>query len=398
MDDSFPSLNGFGFTDGVLPSECPSRIVLNHVTSTWGVLVLVALSQSDLRWGQLRRTVQGISEKMLAQTLRTLEKDGFVLRSPQPTIPPRVDYSLTARGRALTQHLLPLMGWIAENADGILAGEPPEAAAEPAPLGFATGSASVSGDYRDGNEDSLYASAWSAFVADGVGGHAAGEVASATVAIRLASMLDATEGRVPGEERLRELIAIANADLALRVRMDAALDGMATTLVGVFSDGARINVAHTGDSRAYRLRDGRLEQVTQDDSLVRELLASGVIGEADVPDHPLRSVVTHVLGGDAEDAAALHVAAEDARQGDRWLLASDGLTDYVPVALVSEALASAANPQDAADALIALALGHRARDNVSVVVADVVELPEPPVYRPAFGGSAAADPAAARTV
>lgn len=113
-------MNGFGFTDGVLPAACPSRIVLNHVTGTWGVLVLVALSQSDLRWGELRRTVQGISEKMLAQTLKTLERDGFVLRTAQPAIPPRVDYSLTARGRDLTEHLLPLMSWIADNADEIL--------------------------------------------------------------------------------------------------------------------------------------------------------------------------------------------------------------------------------------------------------------------------------------
>lgn len=123
MDTSFPGLNGFGFSDGVLPSACPTRIVLNHVTSTWGVLVLVALSQSDLRWGELRRTVQGISEKMLAQTLKTLEADGFVLRTAQPTIPPRVDYSLTARGHELTEHLLPLMSWIAANADEIVGGE-----------------------------------------------------------------------------------------------------------------------------------------------------------------------------------------------------------------------------------------------------------------------------------
>jgi DNA-binding HxlR family transcriptional regulator len=105
----------------MLPSACPSRIVLNHVTSTWGVLVLVALSQSDHRWGELRRTVQGISEKMLAQTLKTLERDGFVSRTAHPTIPPRVDYSLTERGRDLTEHLLPLMSWIATNADDILA-------------------------------------------------------------------------------------------------------------------------------------------------------------------------------------------------------------------------------------------------------------------------------------
>jgi DNA-binding HxlR family transcriptional regulator len=120
VNTNIQSMNGFGFTDGVLPAACPSRIVLNHVTGTWGVLVLVALSQSDLRWGELRRTVQGISEKMLAQTLKTLERDGFVLRTAQPAIPPRVDYSLTARGRDLTEHLLPLMSWIADNADEIL--------------------------------------------------------------------------------------------------------------------------------------------------------------------------------------------------------------------------------------------------------------------------------------
>ena len=123
MDTSLATFSGLGFTDGVLPSACPSRIVLNHVTSTWGVLVLVALSQSDHRWGELRRTVQGISEKMLAQTLKTLERDGFVLRTAQPTIPPRVDYSLTERGRELTVHLLPLMSWIADHADEIVGDE-----------------------------------------------------------------------------------------------------------------------------------------------------------------------------------------------------------------------------------------------------------------------------------
>ena len=112
---------GFGFTEGVLPANCPSRTVLDHVTSKWGVLVLVALSESPRRWGELRRVVEGISEKMLAQTLRTLEADGLVDRDAQPTIPPRVDYSLTARGHELSARLLPLMDWIADNADEILA-------------------------------------------------------------------------------------------------------------------------------------------------------------------------------------------------------------------------------------------------------------------------------------
>lgn len=112
---------GYGFTDGVLPEKCPSRIVLDHVTSKWGVLILVALSEQPLRWGELRRTVQGISEKMLAQTLRTLETDGIVRRDAQATIPPRVDYSLTQRGTEVVDRLLPLMDWIATNADEILA-------------------------------------------------------------------------------------------------------------------------------------------------------------------------------------------------------------------------------------------------------------------------------------
>ena len=121
MKVSALTLTGFGFTDGVLPANCPTRTVLDHVTSKWGVLVIIALSQDELRWGELRRTIEGISEKMLASTLRTLEADGLVNRAAQPTIPPRVDYSLTALGRELADRLLPLMDWIAVNAGDIVA-------------------------------------------------------------------------------------------------------------------------------------------------------------------------------------------------------------------------------------------------------------------------------------
>jgi DNA-binding HxlR family transcriptional regulator len=107
----------------VLTANCPSRTLLDHITSKWGVLVLVALSQDTLRWGELRRRVEGVSEKMLAQTLRTLEHDGFVHRAAAPTIPPRVDYSLTASGRDLTSQLLPLIDWISEHADVVLRGD-----------------------------------------------------------------------------------------------------------------------------------------------------------------------------------------------------------------------------------------------------------------------------------
>ena len=104
----------------VFAAACPSRVVLDHVTSKWGVLVLVALSDGPQRWSELRRRAEGISEKMLAQTLRTLEADGFVHRDAQPVIPPRVDYSLTQRGDELVALLLPLFGWVVANADDIV--------------------------------------------------------------------------------------------------------------------------------------------------------------------------------------------------------------------------------------------------------------------------------------
>lgn len=104
----------------VFPAGCASRTLLDHVTSKWGVLILVALADGQQRWSELRRRAEGISEKMLAQTLKTLERDGLVHREARPTIPPRVDYSLTPRGRELTDHLLPLFGWVQENAEEII--------------------------------------------------------------------------------------------------------------------------------------------------------------------------------------------------------------------------------------------------------------------------------------
>ncbi len=121
MTVSTPSLSELlQLENGVLPAACPSRIVLDHVTSRWGVLLLVALSEETLRWGELRRRVEGISEKMLAQTLRILEADGFVHREAQPTIPPHVEYSLTDRGREIAALLIPLMQWIVRHAAEIV--------------------------------------------------------------------------------------------------------------------------------------------------------------------------------------------------------------------------------------------------------------------------------------
>lgn len=110
--------------DGVFPAGCPSRTVLDHITSKWGVLILLALSEGEQRWSDLRRRAEGISEKMLAQTLKTLERDGLVRREAQPVIPPRVDYSLTERGYELSALLVPLVAWAFENADDIVNGQP----------------------------------------------------------------------------------------------------------------------------------------------------------------------------------------------------------------------------------------------------------------------------------
>lgn len=106
--------------DGIFPAGCPSRTVLDHVSSKWGVLILVALARGPQRWSELRRRAQGISEKMLAQTLKTLEGDGFIHRDAQPVIPPRVDYSLTSRGSDLVALLVPLLEWINEHAEEIV--------------------------------------------------------------------------------------------------------------------------------------------------------------------------------------------------------------------------------------------------------------------------------------
>jgi DNA-binding HxlR family transcriptional regulator len=111
--------------EGIFPAGCPSRTVLDHVSSKWGVLILVALSKGPHRWSELRRRAEGISEKMLAQTLKTLEGDGFIRRDAQPVIPPRVDYSLTDRGQELVALLLPLVTWIAGHSAEIVAPRSP---------------------------------------------------------------------------------------------------------------------------------------------------------------------------------------------------------------------------------------------------------------------------------
>ena len=108
------------YPDGVFPEACSSRTLLDHVMSKWGFLVLLALSEGEpLRWSELRRRAQGVSEKMLAQTLRTLAADGLVDRHARPVVPPHVEYSLTPAGAQLAGHLVPLMRWIVGHVDDV---------------------------------------------------------------------------------------------------------------------------------------------------------------------------------------------------------------------------------------------------------------------------------------
>ncbi len=111
---------GEAFPGGVFPAGCPSRTLLDHVMSKWGVLVLVSLTEGPQRWSELRRRAQGVSEKMLAQTLKTLESDGLVHREQRPVMPPHVEYSLTALGEELAEVLVPLLTWVGRNADAII--------------------------------------------------------------------------------------------------------------------------------------------------------------------------------------------------------------------------------------------------------------------------------------
>lgn len=115
---SYAQIRGAG--DMLFTENCPTRVVLDHVMSKWGVLVLLALTDGVARWGELRRTVDGISEKMLASTLKTLETDGLVERTAYPEVPPRVDYRLTPLGDELMERMLPLMEWIAHRAGDIV--------------------------------------------------------------------------------------------------------------------------------------------------------------------------------------------------------------------------------------------------------------------------------------
>ncbi len=246
---------------------------------------------------------------------------------------------------------------------------------------------SHTGLLRDGNEDSVYAGPRVLAVADGMGGHAAGEVASA-VAIAALAPLDED---VPDSDLLgvlRDRAVAANAHLRDMVTGDSGLDGMGTTLTAFLFAGSRLGLIHIGDSRAYQLRDGVLTQITHDHTLVQALVDDGRISEEEASSHPQRSLITRALDG--RDGIEPDLSVREVRAGDRYLLCTDGLTGPVGSPETLQEALAIADPQAACDRLVQLALRGGGPDNVTVIVADVVDAAGlRPV--PAIVGGAAAD-------
>lgn len=221
---------------------------------------------------------------------------------------------------------------------------------------------------REGNEDSLYAGPRLLAIADGMGGHAAGEVASA-VAIAALAPLDEDAPGADVLDTLRRAVDAANVHLRDMVAGDSALEGMGTTLTALLSSGARLGLAHVGDSRAYLLRDGELSQITNDHTLVQALVDEGRISAEEADHHPQRSVILRVLDAGAVE---LDLSVREARAGDRYLICSDGLTDVVSEATIRDGLLLP-DRQEAVDRLVDLALRGGGPDNISCIVADVVD-------------------------
>src|SRR6187402_1375086 len=222
------------------------------------------------------------------------------------------------------------------------------------PFAFHYAARSDVGMVRSNNEDSGYAGPHLLAMADGMGGHAGGDVASSTVIAALVELDgDSLGGREAGQALLDRIDA-ANADIGDKVRSDPELDGMGTTLIALLRSRDKIVLAHIGDSRAFLVRDGVVTQVTKDHSFVQSLVDEGRISADEAQTHPQRSLVTRVLTGSPDDEPDLVV--RQGRIGDRYVIASDGLTDYVARDTVEEVLTTAADPGECADRLVALAL------------------------------------------
>jgi protein phosphatase len=227
------------------------------------------------------------------------------------------------------------------------------------------GAATDIGLVREGNEDSYLVDEPLFAIADGMGGHRGGEVAS-----RLAlETIEALFRR--GEGALAEQVQEANRAVFERSSTDRAVAGMGTTLTAALVEGERVRLAHVGDSRAYLLRDGQLRMLTEDHTLVHQMVQQGEITEAEAERHPQRSVVTRALGMDS--TVTVDEAIVDLRPGDRLLICSDGLTSMVDDGAIASILRRQTDPQRAAAALVEAANKGGGVDNTTVIVIAVEE-------------------------
>lgn len=223
---------------------------------------------------------------------------------------------------------------------------------------------------RDGNEDSGYASPNLLVVADGMGGAAAGEVASSVAVAALAS-LDEDEPTGDLLEVFADAVLRVEDQLGGLVEAEPRLRGMGTTLTAVVRAQGRLGLVHVGDSRGYLMRGGALERITRDHTLVQSLIDSGRLSEHDAATHPQRNVLTRVLDGTHPTEADLSI--REIKLGDRILLCSDGLSGVISADTLAASLLANDDPQAAVDELVDLALRAGGPDNITCVVGDVVD-------------------------
>jgi len=226
---------------------------------------------------------------------------------------------------------------------------------------------------RANNQDSAYAGPHLLVVADGMGGHAGGDIASSVAIAHLAPLDDEAVGADEAAEDLELCLESAHDELLDLVADDPDLAGLGTTITALLRSGDRLVLGHIGDSRAYLLREGELEQVTVDHTFVQFLVDSGRLEADQAERHPQRSLLLRVLG-DVELIGGLDISARKAVAGDRWLLCSDGLSSVVSLGTMTKTLMTESDPATCADRLVELALRGGGPDNVTCVVADVVDL------------------------
>ena len=252
--------------------------------------------------------------------------------------------------------------------------------------------ASDVGKVRSSNQDSGYAGVNLFFVADGMGGHAGGDIASAITAQHVALADEPVENSQQAEQKLIDYIWQANEKLSTSVEQHSELAGMGTTFSGIFVNGTSVSIGHIGDSRIYLARDGVVKQITSDHTFVQRLVDTGRISEEEALVHPRRSVLMRVLG-DVEQFPEVDLETFETKPGDRWMVCSDGLSGVVPEGLMHRILLSKSSVQEATDLLVGEALEFGAPDNVTVVLVDVLDAKDEVEVSPArtFVGSAASE-------